>query len=123
MGSIRVFKGGSAKLHTPQMICQCLEAGTSGGGGTANRPCVSVSPKSINTPSKSMKNTLKDTRTMEIAQELIGQLFQTLTSWSVDFLAHHFLLQENGSLLMTQEGNCFLKSYGVLNPSNLVLLY
>lgn len=31
---------GHGRLHTSEMICQTLEAGTSGGGGTSNRPMI-----------------------------------------------------------------------------------
>jgi len=39
---IKVFQGGDAKLHSPQHISQCLEGGTSGGGGTSNRPHIII---------------------------------------------------------------------------------
>lgn len=33
-------KGGDGKIHTKNDVCQCLEGGTSGGGGTSNRPII-----------------------------------------------------------------------------------
>jgi len=70
-------------------------------------------PKSTNTQSKSMKNTLT-TKTMETSQQLFQTNSQTLTSWLEDFLAKLSLLLEKGEDLTTQEEHYFLTSQGFL---------
>lgn len=38
----KAYLGGDGRVHQPNEVCQALEAGTSGGGGTSNRPIIAM---------------------------------------------------------------------------------
>lgn len=88
-------------------------------GQTGNqRQFVLVSPKSINTQSKSIEGTSPTTRGMEMLKKLIGKLWRILIFWSQDFPAKLFLLQAGNKDSEIQEGRSFLKSLDVLGKNN-----
>ena len=109
---IRAFKGGEGKVHLPTDVCQCLEKGDSGGGGTSNRPCVLDIPKLTSSQKQSTNTTTRKAETMETQLKLEPENSQTLTCWLEDFLAKHSLLLGNVEGLMTPEERSFLKLQG-----------
>jgi len=77
-----------------------------------------VTPKLTNTQSKSTKNTMEDTRTMEMQPELITQKSQISTYLWVECLAKHGLLPVNVGALKMPVGRCGLNIFAVLKKSN-----
>jgi len=79
---------------------------------------VLVTPKLINTQSKSTKNTSRSIKTMETVQKLNGKMCQILKCWSEGSLAKRSLLQENEVDLRTPEVLSFLKSQDALKKNS-----
>ena len=93
--------GGDGKIHYPHQISQCLEAGTSGGGGTSNRPMIVLNS------------------TKEISEMSKQDLYQTTTCLSGDFLVRHFLSQVREKDLPTPEELCSSRYAELRKPNGL----
>ena len=111
LGYSRDAKGNKTYHENPYANCVKPPTATQAG-------YVLVSPKSTNTQNKSIKNTLEDTKTMEIAQKSDGKRLSTLIASLVDFLAKHFQSLENGVDSAIQEVRSSLKSLDALGKSN-----
>lgn len=63
-----VYTGGDGRIHSPDDVCQCLEGGTSGGGGTSNRPII-VEDELILRDGRDNRSCLRAGRTTEVGYQ------------------------------------------------------
>jgi len=88
------YKGGDGKIHQPSQISQSLEAGTSGGGGTSNRPMVDTGMNQVS----SMKATSEPSHQAK---------YLTMTSLQEGFPAKVFPLLEGVRVSKTSQEELF----------------